>query len=614
MAPTQSSRTIILNRQVTVVDLGLVSHGVSDEVDIGCSAVGQAFGRQPQKLPSSLHYVLRLRGGGSTAASLSGGSVDDDGDVSGAASHVLADETVGSGVCDDQDLLHGGGGDAVRVASAGVIAKEAGGIDSGGVGHVYPIFIGGYRRQPRVESVLSPFDVDPCPGKPEFRPILYGVPPVTPRDVLLVSNARSSSDVDEAQVGSPGRSSVLDDGAFRAPEGGEVDAGKVKEELAVQSSIVYRSASYTPSVRRPVTSCSPSVSVGPPYVDLGPGNVSVDEGDRLLHPGLEDLKHEFDEILVQCYGCPNNGRQLIPACTPLYNKFAGRLPAVGFCGVPGPIRFRNISAGRPAITSRLHVGEVVRFQNCTSIHNLEGRQTNTFCFTRRVKNVHHEGRNYFAPGCIYNPPLPRHVRIDDLDTCNFKWCSVDSVAFHSFAWPRNAREAKSIARTLFTNHCNWADVLIVRGRCFSTSSQLCFRANRVLENLLWNLSKMGRPYVVYPDGSESNGGGDLVPAWLSGECVYQGFCHCNMVSLRHQGWHHLGALYSNIVSRRHQLFEGHCGCSHDKLPFPRGCNRNTKNVEIAIKLCRVVTHVLWCTSISTTKRCPVCFAPYILET
>ena len=84
VAPTQSSQKIILDRQVIVVDLGLVARCVIDKVDVGCSVVGQVFGRQPQEPPSSLHYVLRLRGGGSAAISLSGGSVYDDGDdVSG---------------------------------------------------------------------------------------------------------------------------------------------------------------------------------------------------------------------------------------------------------------------------------------------------------------------------------------------------------------------------------------------------------------------------------------------------------------------------------------------------------------------------------------------------
>ena len=114
----------------------------------------------------------------------------------------------------------------------------------------------------------------------------------------------------------------------------------------------------------------------------------------------------------------------------------------------------------------------------------------------------------------------------------------------------------------------------------------------VLENLLWNWSKMVRPYVVYQEGSEGICDGNPVPSWLLGECVYKDFCQCNLVSRRHQGWHHPGALYSNMISRRHELFEGHCGQSNIQRPFPIDCDRNTKNVEIATRLSRVVMHVL----------------------
>lgn len=51
-------------------------------------------------------------------------------------------------------------------------------------------------------------------------------------------------------------------------------------------------------------------------------------------------------------------------------------------------------------------------------------------------------------------------------------------------------------RTLFANHCQWCDVLIVRGRCFRPtwdSSQkdmdgeaTTYAASRVLNNLLWH--------------------------------------------------------------------------------------------------------------------------------
>lgn len=63
-------------------------------------------------------------------------------------------------------------------------------------------------------------------------------------------------------------------------------------------------------------------------------------------------------------------------------------------------------------------------------------------------------------------PLPKNVRIVYLDVRELRWCSVNGIPFHSFAWPRVAREAKGITRTLFGNQCNWAGALVVRGRRF----------------------------------------------------------------------------------------------------------------------------------------------------
>ena len=447
----------------------------------------------------------------------------------------------------------------------------------------------------------------------------------------------------------------MNDGVLSAPSSNKVDAGGVKEEPAARSSVAcspvarssaarsfvarpfvvpssdapnpvsYRvrsdgprvemrmvgshwvepdpishefSAWYKPSIRRPVVlSRSPSLDVGSPSAGNARHGVSDDEDDRLhidrlQHPGVEDLvKPQFDDVLVQSYGYAGNGRQQLPPCTPLFNKFACVVPAGGLGSVASPVRLRNIRIARPAIADRLHVGEVARFESRTFIHNLGGRKSNTWCSTLRVKNAHHQGRSYFAPGCNSNPPLPKHCRIVYIDTCKLRGCSIDSVAFHSFVWPRNVKEAKGIARTLFTNHCNWADVLVVRGRCFS-SNKVCLRANRALENLLWNWSKMRRPYVVYKEGCDDIVGSDPVLAWLRQECVHQDFCQCNLVGSRHPNWHYPGSLFSNVISRRHQLFENRCGCSHIQWPFPLGCNRNTKNVEIAIKLARVMMHVL----------------------
>ena len=89
-----------------------------------------------------------------------------------------------------------------------------------------------------------------------------------------------------------------------------------------------------PRVHRPITSCASSVSVGLPCVGQGPNDVAVGEEDEQLYPGqyLDEINQEFDDILVQCYGYPNDGRQLFPPCTPLYIKFAGG--GVGWGGLP----------------------------------------------------------------------------------------------------------------------------------------------------------------------------------------------------------------------------------------------------------------------------------------
>ena len=196
-----------------------------------------------------------------------------------------------------------------------------------------------------------------------------------------------------------------------------------------------------------------------------------------------------------------NGRQLLPPNTPLYNKYVGGAASIGLRNlVFEPSCLRNIEVGEPAAADGLHIGEIVRFQTCTSIYNLRGRKTNTPGSAVRVRGCHHEGNNHFAHGCNVDPPFLDICRIVYIDICKLNWCSLDMVSFHSFAWPRNVGKAKRIVRALFSNHCNWVGVLIMRGRCFS-SQEICFRANRTLENLMWNWSKMQRLYLVYQEGS-----------------------------------------------------------------------------------------------------------------
>ena len=168
------------------------------------------------------------------------------------------------------------------------------------------------------------------------------------------------------------------------------------------------------------------------------------------------------------------------------------------------VRVRNIRIGQAAVVRRLHVGIVARVGSPTPTHNLEGRMITTSGSAIRMDDAHHFGKNYHAQECRLNPPLPSHVRMVYIDARRFRWCSVGSAAFHSFAWPRGTREARGIARTLFTNHCGWAGVLIVRGRCFGPI-KYCLTANRILVNLLWDGAGAGRPYMVYKEGGGVDG-------------------------------------------------------------------------------------------------------------
>ena len=297
------------------------------------------------------------------------------------------------------------------------------------------------------------------------------------------------------------------------------------------------------------------------------------------------------------------------------NKFVGRVPPGGLRQARRRIRLRNIKVGHLAIADRVHVGEVVRYDSRTFIHNLEGRRTNAIVSALRITGAHHVGRNYDAfgasPGSRSISPVPSHARLVCIVTCKLKWCSVGIVAFHSFAWPRSTKEAKGIARTLFANHCNWVDVSIVRGRCFS-SHKVGFRANRVLENWLWNRSKLGRLYRVYKEGNKGTGGGDPILAWLEDWCAYKDVCQCQLVGTnnkgeirfpQHQGWHRPGTFYSNGLGRRHQLVRGSCRYVQANWPYPESCNRNIMNTHVAINLTKLMTHVLGDAPPSVPPRC-----------
>ena len=502
----------------------------------------------------------------------------------------------------------GGNGDSN--ASAAVAAKEEGYNDL--EGNVHWAFV--YVQNEEVERNMRLFGSPEGPGNvqfPKYRIHHYNAPLVTPKVARPASSAQSSLGVDadldgnldrlidERGLSAPSQRSslhvrsvssapvarrrcpvVLGSGARSSGEGApalpfNVDAkpnsvsilSRPNGERVELGMLNYRwvspepvsrewSAWYAPSAHQPHAR-SPSIDVTPP------NGARSDVSTEGRSWSSRDIG--YDDVLYHHFRFPSSGRGPLPINTPLFNKFVGRIGARGLwdsnlprlnLGTPVRryrIRLRNIKVGAFVVARRLHVGTVARGGQ-TFIHNLEGRMINAVGPAFMIDNA--QGRNYRARECKLNPPLRSHVRIVYIDTRKLKWCSVDSVAFHSFAWPRSTQEARGIARTLFTNHCNWADVLIVRGRCFG-SNHCCHWANRILENLLWNWACVGRPYVVYNEGGEVSGGGGVVPKWLEGNCTYPDFCQCKLVG--GWSWHHPGSLYSNIVGRQHKFFGGNCG-------------------------------------------------------
>ena len=136
-------------------------------------------------------------------------------------------------------------------------------------------------------------------------------------------------------------------------------------------------------------------------------------------------------------------------------------------------------------------------------------------------------------------------------------------------------------------------MLIVRGRYFDYHRNY-FRTNRALENLLWNWPMIRRTYVVYREGELAINCCDIVSGWLTHKYNYKDFCQYHLLDARSRGWCRPGALYSNIVCRKFQLFERRCDCSRDdESRFPwNHHNRNAKNLEVAIGLSRIAIRVL----------------------
>lgn len=122
----------------------------------------------------------------------------------------------------------------------------------------------------------------------------------------------------------------------------------------------------------------------------------------------------------------------------------------------------------------MRLGIVERRGIVTVVCNLEGRRTGVWHSEMQVRNGHNSG------GCI-GIGLASNGRLVYIDIRKVRRCSAKGTAFHGFVWPRIARGVKSIMRILFINHCQWADVLIVRGRCFDFCGK-CRAASRALDS------------------------------------------------------------------------------------------------------------------------------------
>ena len=129
-----------------------------------------------------------------------------------------------------------------------------------------------------------------------------------------------------------------------------------------------------------------SVVAGTPSDD--PEDSESDVGDHYCWR-LVPEDRELDGILVQCYGYPPVGRQPLHVGTPMFNKLVGGPPTHGFVPLHRQNRVKrprllNIRIGKPAIADRFQIGEVVRWNTHTFIHNLGCLRANTFYSALRI--------------------------------------------------------------------------------------------------------------------------------------------------------------------------------------------------------------------------------------
>ena len=293
---------------------------------------------------------------------------------------------------------------------------------------------------------------------------------------------------------------------------------------------------------------------------------------------------------------PGPWKYALPRTQPMYNKL---------CRDPRDSRrtvVRNIRIDYHADKADKVVGNVYRRAHDTMMEIHEGHSLGTELSWRigsdlkgRVQGGHHSGRDRTIPGAH------KDSRFVYIDVRKMHWATFGNIAFQGFAWPFEAKKCKSIVRALFSNHCRWADILVVRGRCFSSQPGR-FSSNRVLENLLWHWRFIGRPYLVYKEGCTSTGDGDPVPKWIvDSECYCSDFCQCSLVSQgQGQGaWHHPGQIFSNVSalnvafdrSGSHCIFKCDCDHSQVKSAYPPGSySKHSKNQVICANLCMALAH------------------------
>ena len=296
----------------------------------------------------------------------------------------------------------------------------------------------------------------------------------------------------------------------------------------------------------------------------------------------------------------------------------------------------NVRIGFPAIgchpqdlTYRLHVGVVVRHGCGTFVRNIEGRRTVTLGSAIRVRKYeYNQGMACYRFDGTLLLPLPSHCRVVCLDVRKIRWCSFNRVAFHSFVWPRNIREAKGIVRTLCANRCEWTDMLVVRRRCFSICKRgvRCCLANQAFECLLWSWSEARRSWLLYREGNgypifNAYGThrnwcdicwGDPVPSWLDEcHCRCDSYCQCNLLGCRGIVIHvNFTKFYSDLWRANRPgdrfpdrwgnwyRFDGEsvanaCGCSRMMCHHPcEHCSKHTINDRIAKELATMAINAL----------------------